>query len=265
MNDETTVYKEVRGLARGLEVLVALNANAKRQVSISSLSEATKLHRTTVKRLLETLRQHDYLDYDEMSHTYSLRLNVKRLSAGYVDDEWMTEVAGPVLQKLSAKSIWPTNLVTFDLDAMLIRKTSYPRNLVIVDGMMLGMRVPILFTAAGRAFLFACSDEKRRAIIGILAKKHDEEGFMARDTRRMKDLRDQIDEIGCAFMARAWKEHPNRSAIAVPIKHNNEALGSITMIFHAQAISIPEAVKNYSSILKEAAAEIADRMNMREI
>ena len=50
-----TAYARVQGLARGLAVLRALNLDVSGAASVRSLSESTQLHRTTVRRLLETL------------------------------------------------------------------------------------------------------------------------------------------------------------------------------------------------------------------
>src|SRR5688572_17124311 len=49
-------YKEVRGLARGLDVLKALNRVPGGIASTTELAKACALDRTTTKRLLETLR-----------------------------------------------------------------------------------------------------------------------------------------------------------------------------------------------------------------
>ncbi len=47
-------YREVRGLTRGLAVLRALNAMPGGVGGVVELARRTGLHRTTVKRLLET-------------------------------------------------------------------------------------------------------------------------------------------------------------------------------------------------------------------
>ncbi len=257
MSDGERGYKEVRGLARGLKVIIALNANARTQVGISTIVQATKLHRTTVKRLLETLRKEGYVDYDEVSGGYSLRLPIKQLSVGYVDEEWMAEVARPTMNYLATQSIWPSSLVTYDIDAMLIRETTHFRTPVTLDKMMVGMRIPILLTAAGRAFLFACTAERRKQIITLLANKTDEEGFLARDPHKLKELQRQTEEAGCAFMVKAWSANSERSAIAVPVLRDGTAIGAINMLFHVRAMSIAEAIKQNLTILKTAAAEIA--------
>ena len=46
-------YTSVRGLARGLQMLCALNAMENGRATSQQISDATGLHRTTVRRLLE--------------------------------------------------------------------------------------------------------------------------------------------------------------------------------------------------------------------
>lgn len=256
-----SAYKEVRGLSRGLEVLVAMNNYSRSRVTISTICRQTKLHRTTVKRLLETLRREHYVEYDEDSQTYSLRFLVKRLSEGYVDDEWLAEIARPILRSIGARTVWPINLVMFDLDAMLIRETTHYRRPILNENTMLGQRIPILFTAAGRAFLFACEEEKRCQILQILALKDDEEGVLARDTDRLKRLQAETEQQGCGFNVRAWSEHLDRIAIAVPVTREADVVGSINMIFHVKALSLSTAVEQNLPLLKEAAEAI--RMGFR--
>jgi IclR family mhp operon transcriptional activator len=261
MTKAQSSYKEVRGLTRGLQVLRALNANSRCPVAVATICETTNLHRTTVKRLLETFRQLGYVEHDRDTGRYSLRSSVRQLSCGYVDDEWMAEVARPVMQMLGKSAIWPTNLVVFDVDAMLIRETThFRRPLLSEERYMLGQRIPILLTAAGRAFFFSCSEKTRQEIIDLLARKNDEEGFLARDMAKLRELQRQTEKAKCGFNVKSWHAHLDRLAIAVPIKRENEAVGSISMVFHAQALSIEEAIENHLPLLKVAADRIEHAM-----
>ncbi len=57
-NNEQTEYKTVRGLTRGLMLLNMLN-KLDGGASVGLLAELSGLHRTTVRRLLETLLEED--------------------------------------------------------------------------------------------------------------------------------------------------------------------------------------------------------------
>lgn len=194
---------------------------------------------------------------------YSLRLAVNKLSAGYVDDEWMAEVARPVMRSLKASSPWPSDLVTFDVNAMLIRETTHFNSPVIFDRNMLGQHIPILLTSAGRAFLFSCTEEKRQQIVDVLAKKTDEESFLARNAKKLRELQADFDEMGCAFMA--WRRHSNRAAIAVPILKDGLVLGSINMIYHLEALPTVRAINKHLPMLKGAAQKIGSGMSQNAV
>ena len=76
-------YTVVRGLARGLQVLRALNERSAGGWSPSELSEELNIHRTTLKRLCETLRDLHYVSLDTATGRYSLAPSIRGLAAGY--------------------------------------------------------------------------------------------------------------------------------------------------------------------------------------
>lgn len=261
MSDEEACYKEVRGLSRGLEVLVAMNANARTGVNVASISEATGLHRTTVKRLLETLKRDGFVSYDADSRTYALAHSVRKLSAGYVEDEEMVEVARPVLRALATTAIWPISLLTFDVDAMLTRETTHFRAPVLFDKTLPGDRIPILCTAAGRAFFFSCGTARREQILAVLGKLDNDEGNLAKNHRRLVKLEQRFRQLRCAVNVAEWRSHPNRSGLAVPVLKKGEAIGSLNVVYHVHAMTVDEAISLNLRNLQAAAAEISARLS----
>ena len=67
--DRDSDYKTVRGLSRGLALLNALN-RLDGGASPTRLAELTGLHRTTVRRLLETLQDEGYVRPPTDLYTY---------------------------------------------------------------------------------------------------------------------------------------------------------------------------------------------------
>jgi IclR family mhp operon transcriptional activator len=58
---ERSDLPHVQGLSRGLAILHAINLSPEGWASIADLSAMTGLHRTTVRRLLETLQAEGYV------------------------------------------------------------------------------------------------------------------------------------------------------------------------------------------------------------
>jgi len=61
MDHSTADYKTVRSLLRGLDILQALNRCQLGRATSTELAQMTGLHRTTVRRLLETLIDAGYV------------------------------------------------------------------------------------------------------------------------------------------------------------------------------------------------------------
>src|SRR5690606_23632612 len=107
-------YATVQGLVRGLEVLHALNKEPTATASAARLSETTRLHRTTVKRLLETLRRAGFVRYMVEGNAYRLTFRVQQLSEGFRDEVWIFDIARPLLRALTERILWPASLVTLE-------------------------------------------------------------------------------------------------------------------------------------------------------
>jgi IclR family mhp operon transcriptional activator len=88
-NTRDTEYKTVPGLTRGLQILNALNREDG-GASPTSLAELTGLHRTTVRRLLETLQDEGYVRRGESDDSFRLSMKVRELSEGFRDEQWIS-------------------------------------------------------------------------------------------------------------------------------------------------------------------------------
>ena len=55
------IYRPIQSLVRGLSILQAINRAPDGWASIAELSKQTGLHRTTVRRMLETLQAEGYV------------------------------------------------------------------------------------------------------------------------------------------------------------------------------------------------------------
>jgi IclR family mhp operon transcriptional activator len=154
-------YALVRGLTRGLDLLRAINVQEGGRSSLGQLAEVTGLHRTTVRRLLETLIAEGYVRRSDSDDSYCLALRVRSLAEGFRDDDWISGIVAPALSELLQAVVWPSDLTTPG------RPPGDPRihpplQPLSFHRAMVGQTMPMLLTAAGRAFLAACPDDQRR-------------------------------------------------------------------------------------------------------
>ena len=128
----------VRSLERGLALLVAMNR--RKVASVVELARDTRLPRPTVYRLLETLRQAGFVAYGSSTDRFQLARQVRALSDGFADDEWITEIASPLMAEFTRELVWPVALMTFDEGRMLVRETTHQASSLSIDYGMVGRR-----------------------------------------------------------------------------------------------------------------------------
>lgn len=249
-------YRHVQGLSRGLAILHAISRSANGWMTIAELSAVTGLHRTTVRRLLETLQGEGYVRRSSSDDTYRLNLKVRQLSDGFTDDEWISEVANPVLGELLQKLVWPSDLSTLDGDSMLVRETTHRFSPLSFHRAMVRQRMPLLFTASGRAYLAFCGDEERAQILHLLVSGNDEQAQFARNRTLVERMLTKTREQGYASNDGEWQQQGKIGAIALPIRHGGHILGCMNVVFLKKAIAIDDARQRFLPELAAAVARI---------
>lgn len=174
-------YKEVRGLTRGLQLLKALNASPGGIATTTELGRACSMHRTTVKRLMETLRAAGLVRQGERDGQYYLTFEVRRLSEGFEDEDWVSQVATPHMRASVKDLLWPCMITTLEGAFMVVRESTHRWSTLSQHHAVLGLKLPMLVTAVGRAYLAACQDEERDMLLKILAERGDETAAVARN------------------------------------------------------------------------------------
>jgi IclR family mhp operon transcriptional activator len=254
--EKETEYKSVRGLIRGLAVLHAMS-RASGSAAINQISQETGLHRTTVRRLLETLQHEGYIKrHSSEDSLYQLTLKVRELSEGFRDEQWISSLASPVLGSLLQKVHWPTDLCTLDVDAMLVRETTHKFSRLSFNQAMVGRRLPMLYTSVGRAYLSFCPDEEREAILNLLRAREDEEGALARDETYIRRLVEHTRKTGYGENYAHWQSEKRIAAIALPVFNGEKVAACLSLVYVAKAMTIQDAAKRYLPMLKDAVGQI---------
>jgi IclR family transcriptional regulator, mhp operon transcriptional activator len=248
--------RSVRALERGLAVLAAMNRH--KVASVVELANETRLPRPTVYRLLETLSRAGFVTRSGSADRFSLARKVRTLSDGFVDDEWITDIAAPVMAAFTAAHVWPVALMTFEEGRMLIRETTHPESSLSIDYGMVGRRLPMLRTAAGRAYLAFCRANERRTILDML--DHSPWPEDRYDERRLPALLRAIRANGYALQDR--EINPKTSGISVPIR-GERLLGCVSMVWIASALTIEEAQQQFLAPLRSLASRIASQVDER--
>lgn len=226
--------------------------NATNGATVSDLAHATGIPRPSLYRIVETLCALGYLRQEaEGSSRYELTLLVRTLSDGFNDELWVRSVAQPIMETLQREIVWPTDIATFLGNAMYLRSTTRRHSPLTIDTATAGLRLPMLQSAVGRAYLAFCSDAEREAILGNLTRSPAQEDNFVRDDKFVRALISKTRKNG--YGERHGEIFSKTGAIAVPIRRGNHVLACLGISFIASALTPHEAAERYLPQLLEAA------------
>ena len=254
---DVPIYREVRGLSRGLAVLRALNALPGGIGGVADLAHATGLHRTTVKRLLETLKIERLVHQKDDGTSYALGFKVRSLSEGYVAADWLDQMAAPAMRTHLRALSWPSDLATPDGGFMVVRESTHRVSLLSQHRATIGIRIPMLVSSLGRAWLAWCAEEEREATLSLLRGRADAIGAMARDTRYVKQILRETRRRGYAVNKGEWVSEESVTAVAFPIRIGEHAIGAINLVLQRHAVTDREVAARYVPLLRALADEIS--------
>lgn len=162
----------ITSLARGFEVLQTFTIDDN-GLSNSELSARTGFPKPTVSRLTFTLLSLGYLEIDKDTGRYSLHPHILSLGYPVLQRLSIREVARPFLRELSDACRATASMGIRDgLEMIIIERTRHKSMMsVAVD---IGVGRPIATTAAGNAYLAACTRPERDKIFLDLEQKEKE-------------------------------------------------------------------------------------------
>ena len=246
----------VRGLFRGLAVLRALNE--RNYASALQLSRATGLPRPTVYRLLDTLIAAGYVTHGPRPDIYRLTIAVRALSDGFDDEAWMTEIAAPIIAELGQAIVWPTDIATFDRDAMVVRETTHAASPLSINREKAGFRPPVLLSSLGLVYLAHVSDTERETILRNLAASDRPDAALARNRRAVNSLLAEVRKRGYGF--REGGISLKTGSIAVPVMWQGRPIACINIHYILSAMTMAQVVERYLPLMRGAATRIEEAL-----
>jgi DNA-binding IclR family transcriptional regulator len=203
----------VTALARGLDLLRCFRTN---EVTLtnSEFSERTGLPKATISRLTHTLVELDYLVADARVGTYRLSAGVLQLGYGVLSSMDITDRAE---HEMNALRDGPNSYITVALGEQhrldvvyLVTKPSFEN---VSLAIRVGSRLPIFYSAIGRAILVGMQDEDRERVFRYA---HDDSPEMAASGQKnyTEAAREYADKGFCSAYG-TWRSDVN--GIALPV------------------------------------------------
>lgn len=240
--------RPIRALNRGLAVLTQLNQL--QRASINTLALAVKLPRTTTYRILETLRAAGYVTRDRKDDCYLPTIMIRTLSAGYDREVVLEQHARPLLAALSRDILWPLTVSTPSGPTMLVRETTDRNCPLALEPIEAGARLPMLTTAAGRAYLAWCAPQFRNAVLELLAHSTRPEDRLAQDRQEFDRLLGETRAQGFGLATRA-RRVSEETSLAIPVRAGEQVLATLMVRFAATAVPLRSATEQFLPRMRE--------------
>lgn len=246
----------VQSALRVLAVIEALNQH--RVTSLEVLHGLTRLPKSTLVRLLETLIAAGYVVRVSRRDGYALTDSVLLLSAGVRHRDVLVDVARPALEAFTRKHKWQVSLATGERDSMLVRATTRDISPFAREEVFLNRQVGMLRSAVGRAYFAFCSPAERRTILKLVRTAHPEQVEELGPARAIAAMVEKVRRDGYAAIVRPPGDATR--SIAVPVLEagaTDRPLGAIVMFYYHSVMSEAEAVRKYLGLLRALADQIA--------
>jgi IclR family mhp operon transcriptional activator len=248
------IYKPVRSVERAFSVLRAVNVLS--DASVETVARKTGLSWATALRMLETLEGLGYVTRGAGGGKFRPAIGVRALSDGFRDETWISEIAGPGLERLTKKFGWPAIFSTLDGIEMMVRESTQSKTPLAIERGMLGRRIPLLASSGGRAYLSYTSEAEREQLLSLLRQRGGDDEKLVNSAAFKRMMR----QIRCDGFAQRYRgTMPMTSSIAVPVLFNDHIVGCITIIWIASALSMQDAARRYVEPLQSLARALASK------
>ena len=243
---------------RLLDVLEAINKLG--ACTIMELHVATGLSRQAIYRIVEVLTKTGFTDYISGTNRVRLTSKVLLLSIGYRADNALRDAAQEAVDKLQSDIGWPTSVSVYEGGAMVVVHTTQHRSPYVFTVGGIGLRLPILESAMGLAYLSFSQSKRRRMILDLLFQDQSRQD-KARSIKTIELTAKKAREVG--YCVRQGGIGQTTTSIALPLMKGEEVCGALCATFLHSALRLDQARKKLLPRLTDA-RKMAEANLMRQ-
>jgi DNA-binding IclR family transcriptional regulator len=245
-----------RALDRGLLILEAVAATP--NMRLAEISEAVDLSPATTLRILETLRERDFVNRDDAAKTYRVGLKALEVGSKFLSETRLQETGRLLLQQLSDQTGQTVTMSILHSASVVFIDVVEGRG-ALRSTTVVGARVPVHATASGKALIAWKWEASLASILGS-------EPFDARTDHTITGLDALKSELaavrqsGVAFD----REELNLdiTCIAAPVRNRGgEVIAAIAIQGLTRQVSGHETA--FCHALRESADEMSQRLGWR--
>ncbi|MBC7227933.1 MAG: IclR family transcriptional regulator [Thermoflexales bacterium] len=242
-------------LVKGIKLLEVL-ADTGRAMGVSELSRTLGLDKSTVYRLLATLKARGYVEQDPETRKYAVGPKMIAVSSRILGNNDVYLQARPVMKRLLQETRETVHLaMRMENQVVYIAQEISPE--VVSVNTEMGQREPVHCTAVGKALVAFLPDEEREAVIRCL----DFRPYTPRTITDPERFRAHCLEIRAQGYAVDDEElHPGVRCIAAPIRgYDGTVLASLGISGPTIRLS-SETLPRLGRIVMKYAQEVSGRL-----
>ncbi|MBW2617972.1 MAG: IclR family transcriptional regulator [Deltaproteobacteria bacterium] len=242
-----------KSAARTIEILHLISTQKKR-LTITEISRALEIPKSTTHQLLQTLVQLKVLDVDE-NKTYQLGVRFLEIALPWLTRMDLRKEARPIMEEVCSKSGETIFLATHE-GGDIVYLEQIEGTSMLKTSVSLGSRLPMNCTGLGKSLLAVLPEEKVREMMGLKLRTKTEFSH-----RRLEDL---LADLG-AVRVRGYAIDNQEAAIdihcvAAPIhNHNGEPTGAMSIASPSMKMT-EERQKRFGRLITEAALLLSRRL-----
>jgi IclR family mhp operon transcriptional activator len=180
---------------------------------------------------------------------------VRALSEGFDDEAMVAHIAKPHLAALCAAIVWPIAIATPSGASMVIRETTDRQSPLALEQYGAGVRVPLLTSAAGRAYLAFCTAQQRETMLELLSRSSLPEDRIGRSRAEVERILNETRTQGFGMAHRA-RRVSEETSIAIPVRSKDRVLATISVRYAATAVPLRTAVDQFLPKMRDAVTKI---------
>lgn len=206
-----------RSLERGIQILRTFRPGVD-TLRNSEIAERTGLAPATVSRLTQTLLQTGMLQYDQQHQTYRLAVAFLSFAHAVRSNSQVLQLAAPMMREYAERLKVNVGLAVADGDDMVYLEAIRYARRVSFRNVVAGLRIPVIRTSLGRAFLAVATEVDRQKIYQRAQLKIPQEWLAIE-----KEIQNAIHQVQTeGYCAASW--HSEVIAVATPLNLPNQPI-----------------------------------------
>lgn len=241
-------------LARGLSVLGAFDSSSPR-LGITELARKTGLSKSTVFRLVHTLRSLGYLTASSDEPKYGLGPKVLTLGFAVLSGLELREVAQPYLQQLSQKVEETVNLAVRDGWQLIYIERIKTQNIININ-LHVGSRLELYNTALGRVLAAFEDSEWLSGYLQYLRKLPEAKPYWNDSGEKLLEILKTVRTRDLAVNDEELT--PGLRSVAAPVRdRSGKVVGAVNVAVSSSLYSLKKIEAELFAPLRQTAAEIS--------